>query len=98
LLTKTIPKGVWRNGRSKEDDSFQQNRLVMYSKGTQGSQRAADIYLGEFMRLWQHYRFRSIVNANADDNGDNGKTKQECAPNYLCEDDSWVADFFKPGL
>jgi phosphatidylserine/phosphatidylglycerophosphate/cardiolipin synthase-like enzyme len=60
-----------------------------------GDKRVADIYLGEFMRLWQHYRFRSIVNANADEKEfGNGK---EYKPNYLCEDSSWLVNFFKQG-
>ena len=34
-----------------------------------GDKRVADMYLGEFMRLWQHYRFRYIVNEFADKRG-----------------------------
>src|SRR5205085_1366258 len=44
--------------------SNDENMLVV-----RGDTRIADIYLGEFMRLWQHYRFRSIVNAKADESG-----------------------------
>jgi len=68
--------------------SNDENMLIV-----RGDTRIADIYLGEFMRLWQHYRFRSIVNAKADGSGN--ATGYE--PNYLDETASWVADFYKPG-
>jgi phosphatidylserine/phosphatidylglycerophosphate/cardiolipin synthase-like enzyme len=59
-----------------------------------GDTRVADIYLGEFMRLWHHYRYRSITNKNADkDTGD----EQGYEPNYLDENDAWTVSFFKPG-
>jgi phosphatidylserine/phosphatidylglycerophosphate/cardiolipin synthase-like enzyme len=59
-----------------------------------GDKRVADIYLGEFMRLWQHYRFRSIVDANAKQSLSH---RSQYKPNYLCEDDSWTASFFRKG-
>ena len=68
--------------------SNDENMLVI-----RGDSRVARIYLGEFMRLWQHYRFRSIVNAKADESGK--ATGYE--PNYLVEDDSWTRDFYDPG-
>ncbi len=54
-----------------------------------GDQRVADIYLGEFMRLWQHYRFREIVNEDPSD--------AASKPNYLQPDASWADDYFKKG-
>ncbi len=60
-----------------------------------GDKRSADIYLGEFMRLWQHYLFRTIVNADASDHLESEPPGY--LPNYLCEDDAWVAGFYKPG-
>jgi len=66
-----------------------ENMLVI-----RGDKRVADIYLGEFMRLWQHYRFRSIVDANADKGG---RHENEYKPNYLSEDPSWATNFFKKG-
>jgi phosphatidylserine/phosphatidylglycerophosphate/cardiolipin synthase-like enzyme len=59
-----------------------------------GDKRVTDIYLGEFMRLWQHYRFRSIVDANADKPA---SRRDDYKPNYLAEDDSWTEDFFSAG-
>jgi len=69
--------------------SNDENMLVV-----RGDTRVADIYLGEFMRLWRHYNYRTIVNAKAD-----AVTGVEHGyePNYLAEDGSWAADFFKKG-
>jgi phosphatidylserine/phosphatidylglycerophosphate/cardiolipin synthase-like enzyme len=61
----------------------------------QGNKRVADIYLGEFMRLWHHYRFRFIVNAKAEENSTAKANTYE--PNYLCEDPSWTENFYKNG-
>lgn len=57
-----------------------------------GDKRVADIYLGEFMRLWQHYRFRYIVNSNAD-HGD----ANHYQPNYLDPTPAWSDPFYKTG-
>jgi phosphatidylserine/phosphatidylglycerophosphate/cardiolipin synthase-like enzyme len=61
--------------------SNDENMLII-----RGNKRVADIYLGEFMRLWHHYRFRFIVNAKAEEN--NAGTDRAYEPNYLCEDAS----------
>lgn len=53
--------------------------------------RVADIYLGEFMRLYSHYAFREAV-AIARARGDTG-----WQPNYLVPDDGWQANYFRPG-
>ncbi len=53
--------------------------------------RAADIYMGEFMRLHSHYAFREAV-AIAQAHGDT-----QWQPNYLASKDVWQADYFKPG-
>jgi phosphatidylserine/phosphatidylglycerophosphate/cardiolipin synthase-like enzyme len=55
-------------------------------------QRVADIYLGEFMRLYSHYAFRETV-ARSKAQG----TDKKWQPNYLIPDDSWQADYFKDG-
>jgi phosphatidylserine/phosphatidylglycerophosphate/cardiolipin synthase-like enzyme len=54
-------------------------------------QRTADIYVGEFMRLYSHYAFREAV-AIAQQRG-----QTQWQPNYLAPNDSWQADYFKPG-
>ncbi len=55
-------------------------------------QRVADIYLGEFMRLYSHYAFREAV-AISQAQG----TDKKWQPNYLVPDDAWQADYFKDG-
>lgn len=65
--------------------SNDENMLVI-----RGDKRVADIYLGEFMRLWRHHRFRSIVN-KIDDAG------EVVGPNYLDPTDAWTTPFFKDG-
>lgn len=62
-----------------------ENMLVI-----RGDTRVADVYLGEFMRLWRHHNYRYIV------------TKVDAATdeprhNYLAPDDSWARDFFVAG-
>lgn len=68
-------------------DTNEENMLVI-----RGNRRVADIYLGEFMRLFQHYSFRESV-ARFQKSGKSGNWQ----PNYLAEDDSWQQDYFKPG-
>jgi PLD-like domain len=53
--------------------------------------RVADIYLGEFMRLYSHYAFREAVKIAKE----NGETDWQ--PQHLAPDASWQADYFKPG-
>lgn len=61
-----------------------ENMLVI-----RGDTRVADIYLGEFMRLWRHHRFRSMVRRPDPAGGPE-------RPNYLAPDDRWVKPFFDP--
>jgi phosphatidylserine/phosphatidylglycerophosphate/cardiolipin synthase-like enzyme len=56
-----------------------------------GDKRVADIYLGEFMRLWQHYRFRYIANKLAQEDGDD-----KYQPNYLDPTAAWSDPYYKP--
>jgi phosphatidylserine/phosphatidylglycerophosphate/cardiolipin synthase-like enzyme len=68
-------------------DTNNENMVVI-----QNNQRVADIYLGEFMRLYSHYAFREAVAiAKTQDANKNWQ------PNYLAPDDSWQADYFKKG-
>lgn len=62
-----------------------ENMLVI-----RGDRRAADIYLGEFMRLYSHYAFREAV-AMARANG------QDWNPKHLLPDASWTTGHFTPG-
>lgn len=63
-----------------------ENMLVI-----RGDTRVADIYLGEFMRLWRHYNFRYIVTAV---DAHSGVERH----NYLSPDDSWKTRFFDPAF
>lgn len=51
-----------------------------------GNTMVADVYLGEFMRLWHHFFFRDIANRLAH------TSTVETA--YLSADDSWTAGFY----
>lgn len=55
-----------------------------------GDRRAADIYLTEFNRLFNHYYFRSVTEAR----GSRGNPDSL----FLAEDDSWVATYAPGGL
>ncbi len=55
-----------------------------------GDTSVADIYLGEFMRLWDHFYFRDIVSRLS--------KESTVDSSYLRPDDSWTDKFFKQGL
>ena len=59
-----------------------ENMLVI-----RGDTRVADIYVGEFVRLWRHYYFRDVMRRL----GTRGATKS-----WLVPDDTWSADFYNP--
>jgi phosphatidylserine/phosphatidylglycerophosphate/cardiolipin synthase-like enzyme len=54
-----------------------------------GDTRVADIYLGEFMRLYTHYRFRAFAQEAARE----GKPPQKL---YLTPDNTWTAPYYNP--
>jgi len=61
-----------------------ENMLVI-----RGNTRVADIYLGEFMRMYNHLSFRSWAA---------GKTKEELNKiSYLDTTGGWIGDFYKTG-
>jgi phosphatidylserine/phosphatidylglycerophosphate/cardiolipin synthase-like enzyme len=57
-----------------------------------GNKRVADMYLGEFMRLFDHFRFRGTkIGAKAED-------REGAHPDlHLAPDDSWTKEFFQKG-
>ncbi|HHB79125.1 MAG TPA: phospholipase [Saprospiraceae bacterium] len=55
-----------------------------------GNTSVADIYFGEMMRLYDHYRFRFNVRSK--------KKNKKRKKLYLKPDDSWTNPYFKPGL
>ena len=58
-----------------------ENMLVI-----RGNTRIADIFLGEFMRLFRHFRSRNRLNQLADEEAGQAW--------YLCPDDSWVKPYY----
>ncbi|MEO9363500.1 MAG: phospholipase D-like domain-containing protein, partial [Nitrososphaera sp.] len=62
-----------------------ENMLVI-----RGSKYAADVYLGEFMRLFMHYYFRSIVK-------EKGPEGSDPEAGYLKGDDSWLKPYYQNG-
>jgi len=58
-----------------------------------GDQRVADVYVGEFMRLYSHYAFREAVAiARAQ-----GQDPAVWRPNFLVPDAGWQRDYFRAG-
>jgi phosphatidylserine/phosphatidylglycerophosphate/cardiolipin synthase-like enzyme len=64
--------------------SNDENMLVI-----RGNTRIADMFLGEFMRLFNHFHSRNRANARTDE--------QASRSHYLAPDDSWTAPYYKAG-
>ena len=60
-----------------------ENMLVI-----RGDTRVADIYLTEFMRLFMHFYFRTIVNGI-------GPAELDPEAGYLNDDDSWIYPYYQ---
>ncbi len=54
-----------------------------------GDTRVADIYLGEFMRLFNHFHIRNAINAMS--------KKERETHRHLADDDRWTAPYFDKG-
>lgn len=64
-----------------------ENQLFVF-----GEKEVADIYFGEFMRMFDHYYFRDYMKqVNANKKKKTGKSKSS---GFLAPDDSWTDDFF----
>ena len=72
------------NSSTKSND---ENMLII-----KGNKNLADIYLGEFMRLFNHYYFRSFVNRFK--RLDDEKIRKSV---YLKNTDDWCKKYFKEG-
>jgi phosphatidylserine/phosphatidylglycerophosphate/cardiolipin synthase-like enzyme len=68
-----------------------ENMLVI-----RGDARVADIYLGEFMRLFTHFRFRGKTNTANHElaPGPGNPTPHQHGKLYLRDDDSWARRFY----
>ena len=56
--------------------------------------RVADIYLGEYMRLYSHYAFREAVRIFLDKNP--GAAPEDMQQGFLIEDGDWTKTYFDP--
>jgi phosphatidylserine/phosphatidylglycerophosphate/cardiolipin synthase-like enzyme len=56
--------------------------------------RVADIYLGEYMRLYSHYAFREAVKIFLDRNPN--ARPEDMKQGFLIEDGDWTAPYFDP--
>jgi phosphatidylserine/phosphatidylglycerophosphate/cardiolipin synthase-like enzyme len=66
-----------------------ENMLVI-----RGDRRIADIYFGEFLRLYSHYAFREAVKIYTEKKKTN--KPEEWKPQFLIDDDGWMASYFDP--
>lgn len=81
---------IFSGSANFSDNSIQcndENMLVI-----KGNTHVADIYLGEFMRLFSHYYFRSIYNRLSQAPG-----TDEYNSAFLEPDDSWTDKYYKEG-
>lgn len=70
------------NASTKNND---ENMLII-----RGDTRVADMYLTEFMRIFMHFYFRTIVNGI-------GTADTDPEAGFLKEDDSWILPYFQDG-
>ena len=70
-------------------DTNDENMLVI-----RGDTRIADIYFGEYLRLYTHYAFREAVKISMEKK--KAGTPEEWTPQFLVDDDSWMAPYFDP--
>lgn len=66
-----------------------ENMLVI-----QNNTRVADIYMGEYMRLFSHYAYRQAVAIFLEKNPD--KTPEDFEQRFLIEDGDWTRPYFDP--
>jgi phosphatidylserine/phosphatidylglycerophosphate/cardiolipin synthase-like enzyme len=58
------------------------------------NQRAADIYFGEFMRLYSHYAFREAVKIFLEQNPH--AKPEDMKQGFLIENGDWTTPYFDP--
>lgn len=66
-----------------------ENMLVI-----RGDKRIADIYFGEYIRLYAHYAFREAVKWHTEKLQDG--TAEDWQPQSLIDDDAWMKPYFDP--
>ena len=70
-------------------DTNDENMLVI-----RGNTRIADIYFGEYMRLYTHYAFREAVKFALEH--DAAGSPEDRRPQFLIDDDAWTTPYFDP--
>ena len=70
-------------------DTNDENMVVI-----RGNKTVADIYLGEYMRLYSHYAFREAVRIFLDRNP--GKKPEDMKQGFLIEKGDWTRSYFDP--
>ncbi len=68
-------------------DTNDENMLVV-----RGDRRIADIYFGEYLRLYTHYAFREAVKWHMEKKKKG--TPESWQPNFLIDDDPWMTPYF----
>lgn len=76
------------NNSTKTND---ENSLII-----RGDSAVMDMYVTEFMRMFEHYWFRAHIEGKTKGSKKKGKTKEERLAG-LAPDDSWTVPFFKAG-
>ena len=70
-------------------DTNDENMLVI-----RGDKRIADIYFGEYLRLYTHYAFREALKIYSEKKKHG--SPEDWQPQFLVADDSWMAPYFDP--
>jgi phosphatidylserine/phosphatidylglycerophosphate/cardiolipin synthase-like enzyme len=68
-------------------DTNDENMLVI-----RGDKRIADIYFGEYLRLYTHYAFRESVKFYVEKQKHG--SPEDWKPQFLVADDSWMTPYF----
>ena len=68
-------------------DTNDENMLVI-----RGDKRIADIYFGEYLRLYNHYAFREAVKWYMEKQ--KKSTPESWRPQFLVDDDKWLSSYF----
>lgn len=87
LSDDPIIVGGSANFSNPSTDTNDENMLII-----KGDTRVADIYFGEYMRLFSHYSFREAVKRYMENH--NVNDAEDWKPQFLDTTDSWMEDYF----
>ena len=85
--TPTLISGS-ANFSGASTESNDENMVIV-----QGDTELADVFLGEFMRLFEHFQFREVVDAQVAA----GKKVKGTVSAFLAANDKWTDPYFKAG-